>query len=411
MKRAFALVQNALPQCVTRTLRYSDAVTEIAAVHTTAQEAVAAARDLAAQIQSQIDGPPDALVVFASSAYDATTLLRELQASVCPRILVGSSSAGEFAHGNAGVGTASALAIRSADLQFAVGIGHGVSRDGRSAALELVSGFKGLDSDYPHRAALVMTDALAGHAEALVEELTLRTSGRYVLAGGGAGDDARFARTYVFVGTEIYADAAVALEILSAKPIGVGVGHGWEPAGPAMRATEVDGMRLVGLNGQPAIESFEVHAREQGKAFNLQDPMPYFLHNILGIATGDGYRLRVPLAVHEDGSITCAAEIPEHAQVHIMNTSNKSASQAAVRATNRALAALNGHQPGAALFFDCVATRLRLGDDFAFELGAVVERLAPAKMVGCNTYGQIARAEGQFSGFHNCTAVVLVIAQ
>lgn len=27
----------------------------------------------------------------------------------------------------------------------------------------------------------------------------------------------------------------------------------------------------------------------------------------------------------------------------------------------------------------------------------------------CNTYGQISRTEGQFSGFHNCTAVVCVL--
>ncbi len=385
-------------------------MTQFVAVHTIAKDSAGAAEDLAAQILSQMDGPPDALVVFASSAYDSTVLLRELQASVNPGILVGSSSAGEFTHASAGVGTASALAIRSADLKFAVGIGHGVSKDGRSAARELVSGFQGLDSNYPHRAALVMSDALAGHAEALVEELTLRTAGRYVLAGGGSGDDARFAKTHVFLGKEAHNDAAVALEILSRKPIGVGVGHGWEPASAAMRATEVDGMRLVGLNGQPAIDAFDAHAREQNKVFNHDDPLPYFLHNILGIATGDGYRLRVPLAVHEDGSITCAAEIPEQSRVHIMNTSSKSASQAAARATERALTALDGHEPAAALFFDCVATRLRLGEDFAYELGTVVDRLGPAQMVGCNTYGQIARAEGQFSGFHNCTAVVLVIA-
>lgn len=385
-------------------------MTDFAAVHTTARDAAAAGRDLAAKIQARMEGKPDVLLVFASSAYDNVALLESLQAAVAPGILVGSSSAGEFTHGDAGTGTASALAIRSDDLRFAVGIGHGVSRDGRSAAREMISGFEGLDSEYPYRAALVMSDALAGHAEALVEELTLRTSGRYVLAGGGAGDDAAFARTHVFLGTEAHNDAAVALEILSHKPIGVGVGHGWEPAGPAMRATETDGMRLIGLNGQPAIEAFEAQAAADGKTFNHDDPMPYFLHNILGIATGDGYRLRVPLAVHEDGSITCAAEIPEHAQVHIMRTSNESASQAAARATDHALAALAGHAPGAALFFDCVATRLRLGDDFSYELGTVVERLGPAPMVGCNTYGQIARAEGQFSGFHNCTAVVLVIA-
>lgn len=384
-------------------------MTDIAAVHTTAADAASAAADLAAQIHAQLDGPPDALVLFASSAFDYAVLLRELQAAVQPGVLVGSSSAGEFTHGSAGVGTASALAIRSTELKFAVGIGHGVSRDGRTAARELLGGFKGLDSEYPYRAALVMSDALAGHADALVEELTLRTSGRYVLAGGGAGDDARFAQTHVFLGTESYTDAAVALELLSHKPIGVGVGHGWAPAGPALRATEVDGMRLVGINGQPAVEAFEAHAREQGREFDHADPLPYFLHNILGIDTGDGFRLRVPLAVHEDGSITCAADIPPHARVHIMNTSSESAALAAARATDAALAALNGRPPAAALFFDCVATRLRLGDEFSYELDTVVKRLGDAKMVGCNTYGQIARAEGQFSGFHNCTAVVLAI--
>lgn len=385
-------------------------MTEVSAVHTNVQDALQAARDLATQINASMDGPPDALILFASSAYDAHALLTALNDLVKPGILVGSSSAGEFTHASAGVGSASALAIRSSELKFAVGVGHGVSLDGRNAAREVVSGFQGLDSDYPHRAALVMSDALAGHADALVEELTLRTSGRYVLAGGGAGDDAHFAETRVFHGTHAYTDAAVALEILSHKPIGVGVGHGWEPTSAAMRATEVDGMRLIGLNGLPAIEAFEAHAKSQGKAFNPDDPMPYFLHNILGIATGDGYRLRVPLAVHEDGSITCAAEIPEHARVHIMNTSGESASQAAARATNNAISALHGQPPSAALFFDCVATRLRLGDAFAYELSTVVEQLGEAKMVGCNTYGQIARAEGQFSGFHNCTAVVLVIA-
>jgi hypothetical protein len=384
---------------------------EVAAVHTTEQDAAAAARDLGQKIISQLEGAPDVLILFASSAFDYAPLLQGLQSACAPGILVGSSSAGEFTHGTAGTGTASALAIRSGDIKFAVGIGHGVSRDGRAAARSVLSDFQGVDSEYPYRAALVMSDALAGHAEALVEELTLRTGGRYVLAGGGAGDDAQFVRTHVFHGTEAHSDAAVALEILSDKPIGVGVGHGWEPSGPALRATEVAGMRLIGLNGQPAIEAFEAHAEAQGQAFNHADPLPYFLHNILGIDTGEGYRLRVPLSVHEDGSITCAAEIPEHARVHIMNSSSESASLAAARATEAAVAALDGHAPGAALFFDCVATRLRLGDDFAFELDQVVERLGDAQMVGCNTYGQIARAEGQFSGFHNCTAVVLVVAR
>ena len=43
-------------------------MTEFAAVHTTAREASAAGRDLAAQIKATMDGTPDVLLVFASSA-------------------------------------------------------------------------------------------------------------------------------------------------------------------------------------------------------------------------------------------------------------------------------------------------------------------------------------------------------
>jgi hypothetical protein len=83
--------------------------------------------------------------------------------------------------------------------------------------------------------------------------------------------------------------------------------------------------------------------------------------------------------------------------------------EAAQQAADTALQALGGHKPQAALFFDCVATRLRMGQAFAQELAAVRERLNGVDLTGCNTHGQIARAEGQFQGFHNCTAVVCLL--
>jgi hypothetical protein len=137
----------------------------------------------------------------------------------------------------------------------------------------------------------------------------------------------------------------------------------------------------------------------------------FFLHNILGIVSREGFRLRVPLGVNEDGSISCAAAVPTGAVVHIMKTSEESAVRAAERATQAALAVLDNERPSAALVFDCVATRLRLGRAFGHELDACAALLRPARFVGCNTYGQIARAEGQFGGFHNCTAVVCAFPQ
>jgi hypothetical protein len=386
-------------------------MTDLLAVHTACGDSAGAAQDLAGQINAGMDGPPDAIVVFASSAFDYTRLLGELKRLCSPHLLMGSSSAGEFTHAHRGTGTASALAIRSAEMKLTATLGRHISSDGRSAARDMVADFRGLDGRHPYRAAIVMTDALAGHAEALVDELTLLTSGSYLLAGGGAGDDAKFSKTHVFLDTEVYSDAAVALEILSHKPIAVGVGHGWIPAGNPMHATEVQGMRLVGLDGMPAVEAFEQHAAAMGQSFDRDNPMPFFLHNIIGIDTGQGYRLRVPLSVNADGSVDCAAEIPEQSRVFLMKTTGESASMAAARATRSAVEALESHEPGAALFFDCVATRLRLGDEFGKELSSVGEGLTGAPFVGCNTYGQIARSDGQFSGFHNCTAVVLVLSR
>ncbi len=386
-------------------------MTQAFAAYTRQDGSDEAGADLGRQISDAFTaGSPDVVVLFASSRFDYEQLLTSLNEACSPGLLVGSSSAGEFTGHNQGEGTACALAIKSTDIRASAGLGREVSRDRLQAATDAVASFQGVGATgFPYRSALVMTDALAGHADELVRDLTVLTSGAYQFAGGGAGDDAKFSSTHVFFGTRAYTDAVVALELLSSKPFGIGVGHGWTPASAALRVTDVDGTRLVGLNGVPAIEAFEAHAAATGQTIDRSAPLPFFLHNILGIDTGVGHQLRVPLAVNDDGSVTCAAEIPAGGRVHIMKTSSDSAITAAQRATKAAIDALHGAPPAAALFFDCVATRLRMGNDFGFELQTVTDMLGDARLVGCNTYGQIARAEGQFGGFHNCTAVVMVL--
>jgi hypothetical protein len=175
--------------------------------------------------------------------------------------------------------------------------------------------------------------------------------------------------------------------------------------------THAEGSRIVSLNAAAAVEAFRDHAEATGQRFDAANPLPFFLHNILGVETGQAYKLRVPLAVNPDGSVSCAAEIPTGATVRVMRTSLASAAEAAAKATGAALERLNGHKPNVAIFFDCVATRLRMGGEFGVELNALKKVLGEAGFAGCNTYGQVARAEGQFGGFHNCTAVVCVIPE
>lgn len=379
-----------------------------ATAHSDSNNTETAAQEIAAKLNERLAGKMDALIIFASSRHDHGRLLGTLQKTCRPKVMAGSSSAGEFTAHAYNEGAVSAVALHAPEMRFNVALARGLREKRATAARQMVDSFAGMRShEFLHRSALVLTDALAGHADDFVEQLTLLTAGTYQLFGGGAGDDANFTRTHVFCGTEVIPDAAVALEILSQKPIGVGVHHSWKPATPPMRVTEADGMRLVSVNNMPTLELFEEYAQRTKQTFRAGDPIPFFLHNVIGIKDPGGYKLRVPLGVNKDGSIQCAADVPVGCTIHIMSPGAGST----LAATSSAIESLKGHKPALALFFDCVATRLRLGKEFGFELDALRSVLGQVNFAGCNTYGQIARTEGQFSGFHNCTAIVALIPE
>jgi hypothetical protein len=388
------------------------AMTDAAVIHTDLADSSDAGRFLGRRISQEIDGTPDAVILFASTRHDFSALLRSLSDACSPVILVGGTSAGEFTRVVNGEGLACAVALRSREMRFSAGIGRGLRANRVKAAEDVISAFRGLrDENYAYRSAIVLTDATAGDADGLVSHLTLLTAGRYQICGGGVGGDERFSRTHVFYGTEAAPDALVGLEILSNKPIGIGAAHGWEPASDPLRVTAAEGMRLVSLNSVPAALAFRRFAERTGQRMDENAPLPFFLHNLIGVKTGNDHVLRVPLAVNADQSVSVATEVPAGAIVHFMKSSVDSAREAAARSAEYAVRQLGPHQARVALFFDCVGTRLRLGREFGFEVDSVISRIGQASLAGCNTIGQIVRAQGQFNGFHNCTAVACAIPE
>lgn len=371
----------------------------------------AAATDFVTQIKAEMPSPA-VVIVFASSKHDYKSLLEIIADGFSEALVLGCSSAGEFNSMGQGEGSISGFAIASDEMAFSASMAENISSRPDDAAKQLLSSFRGLrEEGYRYRTALILNDALAGCADELVQALNLQTGGKYKFFGGGAGDDAAFAKTHVFLGTKIATNAAVALEILSTKPVGVGVRHGWKPATELMRVTDSSGTILGSLDAVPAADIFEEYARGTDQSFDAKAPIPFFLHNIMGVKSEQGYKLRVPLSVNENRSIAFAAEVPVSSSVSIMSASAGSSTDAARDATDDAVKQLGDSKPGGALMFDCVATRLRLGKEFGSELDAVRTRLGNVPLAGCNTYGQVASAEGQFTGFHNCTAVVCVFPE
>jgi len=87
---------------------------------------------------------PDAIVLFASSQHDYPALLAALAEESGTDVIVGSSSAGEFMNASRGEGLVSALAIRSDEMKFRVGVGRGLSSDPGAAAHAVASTFAGV---------------------------------------------------------------------------------------------------------------------------------------------------------------------------------------------------------------------------------------------------------------------------
>jgi hypothetical protein len=356
--------------------------------------------------------PPHVVILFASSIYQYDVLLAAIQKTCNPRLIVGGSSAGEFTGENFNTDSACAVAIYSDEIRFNAGIAEGIQSSRKQVAEELhthLSLSNGQDLKYRYHTAMIFADALSGYTDELIGFLTELTTGEYQFFGGGAGDNANFLRTHVFFNGKSYTDAAVILEIGSNKPVGVGISHGWQPISKKMRVTAAEGRRLISLNARPAVEVYKQHALDTGNIFDIEQPIPFFLSNIIGIEVADGFKLRAPIGLEPDGTIILASDIPVGTSVYIMGSTCDLAKRAAVEATANALEQLGGHTANVAIFFDCVATRLRMGNEFEMELNEVTETLNGAAFAGCNTYGQVARVNGQFSGFQNCSAVVCII--
>ena len=64
-----------------------------------------------------------------------------------------------------------------------------------------------------------------------------------------------------------------------------------------------------------------------------------------------------------------------------------------------------------ALNFECVATRLHLGDRFQEQIEATTRAVDPGAIGGCACFGQLARTNDDFSGLACATSLICLIPE
>jgi methyl-accepting chemotaxis protein len=352
-------------------------------------------------------------LVFAGPERDLAAVLATSKATSSCSTVIASTTAGEFTEEGLSHGGVAVMLV-AADMTCDAVLAKGLKEDYRRVAADLdervaKTRHAATAKNQRRMTTLLLTDGLVGKGEELVLELHDRAKASQI-AGGAAGDEGAFIETRVGCATEVASNAAAALHIFSEKPFGIGVGHGLRPTTKPMRVTKAVGNVVHQVNGAPAFDIYKAHAAQRGVKLTPSNASPYMIANELGIHFFDKVsRARAPLSAGTDGSLTCAAAIPEGAMISILDGDPDSMVTAASSAADEALEHLEGAEAAGVLVFDCVCRGMILKESFQREIAAVRAAFGKVPVAGFLTYGEIARYQGRLEGWHNTTAVVVAI--
>jgi hypothetical protein len=354
-------------------------------------------------------------ILFASPRHDLSSALAAARQLHPGTVFVGSTTAGEITERGLTKGGMAVLLLASDEMVLDVRTARKVKADPAGAASALCLGFaeaarRAADRGWSASSTVLLVDGLNGAGETLVEGVRGATRRFQQVVGGAAGDDGAFRATHVGAGAEAAPDAAAAVHVFSQKPWGVGVDHGLRPTTGKMVVTKAEKNVVHQLDGRPAFEIYREYAAKRGITLSPQAAGNFLIGNELGIYFFDQlHRARAPLSVGPDGSLTCAAEIPQGASVCILDGEPDAMVAAASRAAQEARRNLGGGEPAGVLLFDCVCRGMILDGQFGREIEAVRAAFPGVPVAGFLTYGEIARVKGRMDGWHNTTAVVAAI--
>lgn len=353
---------------------------------------------------------PRLLVVFASDAYDLTALLAALRDAAPDVPLIGCSTAGEIARSGAGDSGVVVMALGGPGFQIATAAAS-VTDVGLREAGRTVAQAAERVADSTHRVLLVLSDGLAGDQEEIVRGAYSVVGAEVPLVGGCAGDDLRMVQTSQLYDGQLLKGSVVAAAIGSEAPFGIGVEHGWRRVGEPMVVTATEGVRVMTLDDEPALDLYLRRLGAPAEAWT--DPAAFTrfaLTHPLGVSRRSTEEVRmVAEADFAERALVCIARVPQGGLAWIMEGDSESVLTATSDACASALSGLNGQAPLGLFAFDCIARRGVLGDaGIQQEVDRLSEHAASAPVGGFYTYGEIAR-NSAVGGFHNQTLVVLAI--
>jgi hypothetical protein len=350
-----------------------------------------------------LDSPATLVIVFGEANLDADPdALKAICAAYPTSIRIGCSTSGHVLGTSLSDTGWAALAMRfeRTTLRCAtVSIGDaGCSAGaGRMLAAQL--------SEPDLVAVIVLSDGTLVNGGALVAGMTEGLPQGVGIAGGLAGDQAMFTRTWVLAGDTIGPGLITAVGLYgSAVRVAYGSQGGWEGFGPVRQITKSTDNVLHEIDGKPALDLYKDYLGTYG------DELP-------------GSALLFPLAIREPGStrslvrtvlavdearrcMTFAGHIPQGSTAQLMRASAEMLIDGAMEAAEKCGVPTAG---SVAIAVSCVGRRLLLGERTEEEFD-VVSNVLGTPLIGFYSNGELS-ADGGSNELHNQTMTLIVISE
>jgi len=363
------------------------------------------------------------IIVFSSVVFDQKIMLEGVRDQTGDTPLIGCSTAGEIITDGPTKKSVVVMAIAAEGLAFHLGRGDDIKGDamqaGESFAKDLLSKTK------EGKIVLMMPDGLAGNGADIVRGIQKVLGEKFLIAGGAAGDDFLFKKTYQYYNEEVLSGSVIGALLDGDVRFGIGVRHGWKPIGTPSKVTKSEGAVLYELDGKPAVHIYEDYFGKRAEELKSEPLARMAITYPLGlrIPNSNEFLIRDPITVGDKGELTCAAEVPEGSEIYLMMGSKEAAIEAAEQAAMQCLAGVKqrgGSKVTTAIIYNCIAQDKILAQDAKDEIKVIKDVLGDeAQMIGFYTYGEqapigdeiISEEKSLRSEFCNETVVIVGLGE
>jgi hypothetical protein len=252
---------------------------------------------------------------------------------------------------------------------------------------------------------LLFLDGTTPDIGSLLDRLYLMVGDQVRYAGSNVGSESFKPVSCIFDNTTFIKNAALALML--PKHPGATLAHRYCGAHSRYIATSAHGNRVDSIDGRPAFAVYqELLANAHGIELTRENFYQHAVRFPLALHMASGEPLvRMAVAVHDDGSLHCAGEVPQSVLLSIV----EAAPPGNVETAQWVAARVREHAPASALAFYCAGRLLYQGEEAATaELAALEEALEPALVFGALSLGEVGnfRDDG-YPRFHNATIAAL----